>query len=136
MHEFVDPDLKRVPATWDDVEVPARLRELAEETWRGLSKLAEPGGDTPDVHELLDEVRAAYVELYDEAEAIAQSSAVAARREGRQQALDGGRPAPVRASPCAGPAAIHEAGPVSRPPESRRVPDPLALAGRVRSRPG
>ena len=48
-----------------------------------LSKLAEPGGDTPDVHALLDELREAYVAFYDEAEAVAQSSVVAARREGR-----------------------------------------------------
>jgi hypothetical protein len=93
VHQFIDPDLKRVRTTWDDVEVPARLRELAEETWRGLSKLAEPGGDTPDVHALLDEVREAYVGFYDEAEAVAQSSVIAARREGRQQALEERPPA-------------------------------------------
>jgi hypothetical protein len=105
VHQFIDPDLKRVTTTWDDVEVPARLRELAEETWTGLSKLAEPGGDTPDVHALLDEVREAYVTFYDEAEAVAQSSVVAARRqglaEGRQQALEeralGSDPLAVRA---------------------------------------
>jgi len=74
--------------------VPDRLRELAEETWRGLSKLAEPGGDTPDVHALLDEVREAYVAFYDEAEAVAQSSVVAARRQGREQALEERPPAP------------------------------------------
>jgi hypothetical protein len=88
VHQFIDPDLKRVRTTWDDVEVPARLREIAEETWRGLDKLAEPGGDTPDVHALLDEVRESYVACYDEAEAVAQSSVIAARREGRQQAVE------------------------------------------------
>src|SRR4029079_2488558 len=85
---FIDPELKRVTATWDDVAVPERLREIAEETWTGLTKLAEPGGDTSDVHALLDEVREAYVAFYDEAEAVAQSSVIAARREGRQQALE------------------------------------------------
>jgi hypothetical protein len=94
VHQFIDPDLKRVQTTWDDVEVPARLREIAEETWTGLSKLAEPGGDTPDVHALLDEVREAYVAFYDEAEAVAQSSVLAARREGRQQALEERPPVP------------------------------------------
>jgi hypothetical protein len=88
VHQFIDPDLKRVQSTWDDVEVPGRLRDLAEETWRGLGKLAEPGGDTPDVHALLDEVRQAYVAFYDEAEAVAQSSVIAARREGRRQAME------------------------------------------------
>ena len=94
VHQFVDPDLKRVQTPWDDVPVPARLRELAEETWRGLSELAEQGGDRPDVHARLDEVRAAYGEFYDEAEAVAQSSVVAARREGRQQAQEERPPAP------------------------------------------
>jgi hypothetical protein len=88
VHQFIDPDLKRVQTTWDDVEVPGRLREIAEETWQGLSKLVEPGGDTADVHALLDEVRESYVAFYDEAEAVAQSSVIAARREGRQQALE------------------------------------------------
>ena len=46
------------------------------------------------MHALLDEVREAYVAFYDEAEAVAQSSVVAARREGRQQALDERPPTP------------------------------------------
>ena len=41
-----------------------------------------------------DDVRAAYVAFYDEAEAVAQSSVVAARREGREQA-GGERPPPT-----------------------------------------
>jgi hypothetical protein len=94
VHQFIDPDLKRVRTTWDDVEVPARLRELAEETWRGLVKLAEPGGDTADVHALLDEVREAYVGFYDEAEAVAQSSVLAARRIGRAEAPEERAPGP------------------------------------------
>ncbi len=97
VHQFIDPELKRLQTTWDDIAVPARLRDLAEETWRGLSKLAEPGGDTPDVHALLDEVREAYVAFYDEAEAVAQSSVIAARRQGdadrKEQALEGRPPA-------------------------------------------
>ena len=96
-HQFVDPGLKRVQTTWEEVPVPARLRELAEETWTALGKLAEPAGDTPDVHALLDELRSAYAELYDEAEAIAQSSIVAARRQGHEDGRDHAlseRPAP------------------------------------------
>jgi hypothetical protein len=36
----------------------------------------------PAVHEALDQLRTAYSELYGEAEAIAHSTALAARREG------------------------------------------------------
>jgi len=85
VHEFIDPKLRRVQLTWDDIAVPPRLREIAEETWQHLDKLADEGGDTPDIHDRLDELRSAYAELYDEAEAIASSSALAARREGAAQ---------------------------------------------------
>ena len=50
------------------------------------------------MHALLDEVRESYVAFYDEAEAVAQSSVIAARRqgsaEGRQQALEERPPGP------------------------------------------
>jgi len=85
VHQFIDPNLRRVQMTWDDIEVPARLRDLAEETWQQLDKLADEGGDTPDLHDRLDELRAAYGELYEEAEAIASSTALAAHREGLAQ---------------------------------------------------
>jgi hypothetical protein len=88
VHQFIDPGLRRVQTTWDDVPVPARLRELAEETWGALGKLAEPGGDTPAVHATLDDLRAAYASFYDEAEAVAQSSVVAARRQGHEEGRD------------------------------------------------
>jgi len=99
VHQFIDPGLRRVQTTWDDVPVPSRLRELADETWEGLSQIARPDGDTAAVHTRLDQVRAAYTDFYDEAEAVAQSSVVAARREGRAEGLaqgrEQGRPAPA-----------------------------------------
>ena len=63
VHQFIDPDLRRVQLTWDDVEVPARLRDIAEESWQALNKLADEGGDRPDVHATLDEMRAAYADV-------------------------------------------------------------------------
>ena len=85
VHQFIDPSLRRVQLTWDDVEVPGRLREIAEQTWQHLDRLADDDGDTPEVHDRLDELRAEYADVYDEAEAIAQSTALAARREGQSQ---------------------------------------------------
>ena len=88
VHQFVDPDLHRAHHTWADLAVPPRLQEIAEESWRALSSLAGEGGeggesgDTAAVHTTLDELREAYVALYDEAEALAASTADAARREG------------------------------------------------------
>ena len=48
------------------------------QTWAELNKLADPGGDTPEVHATLDQLRESYVALYEEAEAISKSSVVAA----------------------------------------------------------
>jgi hypothetical protein len=81
VHSFVDPRLHRVRADWDDLTVPDGLREIAVETWQQLSQLAEPGGDTLDVHRRLDELREAYGSLYAEAEALTSSSIAAAGPE-------------------------------------------------------
>ncbi|MDO9457929.1 sulfotransferase family protein [Nocardioides sp.] len=92
VHAFIDPGLRRVSHTWDDLEVPAPLRDLAQDTWDQLDLLADPDGDVPAVHDRLDELRSTYAALYADAEAIAHSTALAARREGLATL-----PAPVNA---------------------------------------
>ena len=79
-HRFVDPGLRRVTQSLDDLNLPPRLHELTAETWSELNKLAEPDGDTPAVHAALDQLREAYVDLYEESEAISRSSVVAAEQ--------------------------------------------------------
>ncbi len=113
VHDFVDPNLRRVQLTWDDLEVPPRLRELAEETSQHLDKLADEGGDTPDIHDRLDELRTAYGELYDEAEAIASSTALAAHRDGLAQ-----KPAPDVSAPGSG--RVTDSMRTMVPPKARR----------------
>ncbi|GAB2866802.1 sulfotransferase family protein [Nocardioides pacificus] len=102
VHNFIDPSLRRVSHTWDDIVVPARLREVAEESWQCLDSLADAGGDEGDVgaktHARLDELRTVYAELYEEAEAMTQSTAVAAARAG-EAAAPGAAPVPVRRTP-------------------------------------
>jgi hypothetical protein len=77
--DFVDPTLHRNRIRWDELDVPVRMRDMAEEVWGLLQPLAEPGGDNADTRARLDTARAAYGEAYAEAEAIAQSSVVAVR---------------------------------------------------------
>lgn len=79
VHRFVDPTLRRVTVTLDDLGLPKRLLELTRETWEQLNLLTDPAQDTPAAHAVLDQLRDAYTDLYEESEAIARSTAVAAR---------------------------------------------------------
>lgn len=83
-HRFVDPSLRRMGQTLDDLALPPRLHELTTETWTALNKLVEPGGDTPEAHATLDQLREAYTGLYAEAEAISRSSVVASEQRLRR----------------------------------------------------
>jgi hypothetical protein len=76
VHEFVDRSLSRSRPDWGDLALPVPLRAQADEAWELMSAVADGEGDLTR----LDALRAAYVALYDEAEAIAQSSVDAARR--------------------------------------------------------
>jgi hypothetical protein len=78
VHDFIDPTLHRSGGSWDDLDVPVRVRDLAEETWQQLTKLV----DTPEaagVTDALDELRIEYTAFYAEAEAVARSSIIAER---------------------------------------------------------
>lgn len=90
--DFVDPTLHRHRVTWDDVKVPAGLRDLAEDAWRRLQPLADPQGDTPAVRAALDEVREAFQTLYAEAEAMVQSSITADKPRRRTATPDPATP--------------------------------------------
>jgi hypothetical protein len=70
---FVDPTLHRSRVRWDELDVPPRVRDMAEEVW----ELVQRRDDLDPA--ALDAARSAYVALYAEAEAIAQSSVTAAK---------------------------------------------------------
>ena len=87
VHRFIDPTLRRVTQSLDDLGLPRRLHDLTGETWEQLNKLADEGGDTPAAHDTFDQLREAYVEIYEEAEAISRSTAEHARLQARRRAL-------------------------------------------------
>ena len=94
VHRFIDPTLRRVTSSLDDLALPPRLHELTGQTWEELNKLADPDGDIAEVHATLDQLRDAYTDLYEEAEAISKSSVVAARIAGARNAV-GTEPEPT-----------------------------------------
>lgn len=79
VHQFIDPTLARSNDTWGDVRMPAALRDQAEHAWELLSALAEKDAASPEEVAALDAAREAYIDLYQDAEAIAQSSISAMR---------------------------------------------------------
>jgi hypothetical protein len=83
VHEFVDRSLSRSRASWEDFEIPDDLQRLAEDVWTLLAGLAGDEALAESTTERLEAARAAYIELYEDAEAIAQSSIVAATKPGR-----------------------------------------------------
>jgi hypothetical protein len=92
---FVDPTLHRNIVGWEDLEVPARVRDMVEDVWERVQSLAGPGGDTEAARAELDEARTAYDALYAEAEAIAWSSAAAAGKARRAKPAGAKPPAPA-----------------------------------------
>jgi hypothetical protein len=83
VHDFVDRNLSRSRAKWEDFDIPMGLREQVDQTWELLSHLAEDKSDAA-VLEQFDGLRAAYIALYEDAEAITQSSiAVSSRGSAR-----------------------------------------------------
>jgi hypothetical protein len=99
--ELVDPGLHRAQVGWGEVAVPESVRDLADTSWEALQLLAADGRGADGLTERFDALRGDYVGLYEEAEAIAQSSVTAVKPRRRQPAkkndADHGWPAVRRA---------------------------------------
>ena len=85
--EFVDPSLRRHEVTWDEIDVPANLQEIAEETWVQLGVLSANHGQDDEAHKRLDELSDVYAALFRDASAIANDDAVAAGKHSRRKAI-------------------------------------------------
>jgi hypothetical protein len=88
---FVDPGLRRIQLTWDDLDLPERLASLARDAWTALDALAADPTDAGATAEL-DRVGEAYDSYYRECEEVSRSSAIAARSPRRPASP---RPAPA-----------------------------------------
>lgn len=136
--EFVDPDLRRVRVTWDDLDVPADLRELAQATWEDLLRLRD--GDEASAAEHLDEIALHYEQLFTDSVAIAhdavEGNARTARTEGAAEARKKIRRARRKAAAETGSGPSAPAGPATGDDRAVRDVESRALlrvvAGRVR----
>jgi hypothetical protein len=87
--DFIDPSLRRVRISWEDLSLPDQLHRLGERTWQTLSRLAD-SGDDPGVLADADALRAELALLSEQALALNRQAIrrleVDARRRGREQA--------------------------------------------------
>lgn len=85
--KIVDPKLHRSRSSIDDLQLPDPLRQLALDTWEQLGALV----DDPVVNDgdprgaSLDELRDQYVRYYEQCEAVARSSILAAESSPRRR---------------------------------------------------
>jgi hypothetical protein len=86
--DFIDVTLRRVQVTLDDLDVPANLRQIAENVWTGLDALSRDPDDA-DAMATLDRMREEYDALFAHSAALVQDATDAAiertRRRVRQQ---------------------------------------------------
>ena len=95
--DFVDPTLRRHTVTWDELDIPAPLQEVAEEVWAAQLVLAGAGGSDPEAEKRLDESAQRYSAVLRDAQAISHDALLEARstgfREGEARAHEALKPA-------------------------------------------
>ena len=81
--DFIDVSLRRAQLTWDDIDVPDNLREVADTVWQSLDALSKNPADA-DAAARLDAMRDEYDQLHTHAVALTQdhtNSAIEATRK-------------------------------------------------------
>lgn len=80
VHDLIKSRSSTPRTPWVDADIPGPLKTMIDEAWDQLTKLAGADDEPTDVHTTLDELRREYAQLYADAERIAHSTVVAARR--------------------------------------------------------
>lgn len=78
--DFVAPDLRRVRVTWDELDVPETLRDLAEEVWAACGILADQHGHDEKAQARLDAAGERYAQFYRDAQAVANDTIAGERK--------------------------------------------------------
>lgn len=84
VYELIDPSLYRVRSADLEVPIRGRLKVLMDGTQELAERLAD-GKDDAEAHTASDELRADYLDLYEQAEAIADSTTQAVGRKLRKR---------------------------------------------------
>ncbi|MFS3127229.1 sulfotransferase family protein [Nocardioides sp. Bht2] len=96
--DFISPDLRRVQVTWDDLEIPAELRQIADEVWAAVTTLRDAGGHHTEASAAMDDLSERYQELFRRSSAISHDAIEARLAEyerAQAQAQSAEPPAPA-----------------------------------------
>lgn len=86
--EFIDPGLRRHQVTWDDLEVPDGLRDIAQRTWEALEVLAAAHGVHEAASAEIDEQSERYQRLFQASADIAHDALETERAEAKRKAAE------------------------------------------------
>lgn len=82
--DFIDPSLRRHQVTWDEIDVPATLQQVAQSVWDDLLALSARGGADAQVSADLDDLGVRYSRLFSEAAAISHDATEEAKDDARR----------------------------------------------------
>lgn len=82
--EFIDPDLRRHRVTWDELQIPTELQDVAERIWQDLDVLADAHGTDPGASADLDLQGERYSRLFADAAAIAHDAMEEVKADARR----------------------------------------------------
>jgi hypothetical protein len=84
LDDFIDPALRRHKVTWDEIDIPDGLRDVAQGVWESLVRLTGESGVSDEASAEFDTHLQHYTRLYREAVAISRDAIAHAKDEGRR----------------------------------------------------
>lgn len=84
--DFIDVSLHRTKITWNDLDVPVHLQDMAEGVWQNLSALADRSRGADEIARSMDTLRSEYDTSYAHAVAMSRDHIEATVRTARRKA--------------------------------------------------
>ncbi|KHL13775.1 hypothetical protein CLV56_2591 [Mumia flava] len=98
VEDFIDPGLRRVTVSWDDLDVPVALADLAQRTWDAFEPLTTGAdGDPAAFDRLREDYDRYFTDALDLTQAARKAGERAARAAGAERARQGAEKAATRA---------------------------------------
>lgn len=84
--DFIDPGLRRHEPSWEGMDIPPELIEIAEGVWQAMCKIADGAGHDSGAETQMDELSARYEHLMRVSQAVARDTALTQAKAARHKA--------------------------------------------------